>query len=213
MQLEQETVKLRDGTEIVVSEADFPASVKLQRMQKEAREKPLEDAILQSFRVGIYPTLAASSSGEPSLEEAYKLLEGDPEGIDQWYRAVRRLNTDWFDYKELNEKIEKIKFRDGLILTVRDWQLPSIWYRVAKLERDRVEVEDPREQAFAWAIYPKMAGCSDGDVPTEAEAYHWPNKELNKWYELVDKLNPQLFKALKDVKAEAETVKKKEPNE
>ena len=75
MQLEQETVKLRDGTEIVVSEADFPASVKLQRMQKEAREKPLEDAILQSFRVGIYPTLAASSSGEPSLEEAYKLLE------------------------------------------------------------------------------------------------------------------------------------------
>ena len=212
MQLNHETVTFSNGSEIIVSEADFAAAMRLNQLRDEAEKNPVEDALLQSFRVGLYPTLAASLDGKPTTEEAFQMLEADPDGINAWYRAVRRLNPDWFDYKEFDEKVEKIKFRDGLVLTVLDCRLPSVWYRIAKYRHAAQKSEDTRFNSFAWAFYPYLAGCCApaDDVPTCEEAYHFPNTELNKWYAVVDRLNPQLFKALKEVKQDAETLKKKD---
>ena len=212
MQLNSETVKFLDNSEILVTEADFPVSIKLQQMQEDAEKKPIEDAFQQEFNK-LYPTLAACSSGDvPSFEKMFEMLGTSPDDVDNWYRAVRRLNPDWFNFDVLDEKIEKVKFRDGLALTVKDVRLPSVWYRLRKIETEEGKSvsEDPREQAFVWAIYPKLAGCSFGDVPTREEAYHFPGTELNKWYEVVKKLNPQLFKPIEDAIADAKPTKKKE---
>jgi hypothetical protein len=122
------------------------------------------------------------------------------------------LNSDWFNYEELVEKPGKFKFRDGTTLTILDHRLPSVWLSISKLEQVAISTdEDPRQQAFAWAVYPKLAGCSRGQVPTLDEAYHFPSTELNKWYAAVEKVNPNLFEDLK--KVASEELKKKEKNE
>lgn len=67
----------------------------------------------------------------------------------------------------------------------------------------------PREIQKGWFranVYPKLAACSEGDVPSFEEALTIPASELNKWYKAAEYCNPGWFKVfdnlLKQVQSE-----------
>jgi hypothetical protein len=94
MELKRETVKFRDGTKLIVTEANWAASIKLQDLEEQAKATPLEDPISQRFNLLVYPKLAACSSGKvPSMQEGLAMPSVE---LDKWFLAVKRLNPDWF---------------------------------------------------------------------------------------------------------------------
>lgn len=68
----------------------------------------------------------------------------------------------------------------------------------AKVERMRVAavaapVDDADVQLLRELYYPVLAGCTDGDVPTEDEFIDMSILIANEWFDAVDKLNPGLL--------------------
>ena len=102
---------------------------------------------------------------------------------------------------------EKLKFRDGTSLTVNEatWLEDTRLLELEEQGRDKNAAElaaigereltklEQKVQFFRLNIYPKMAACSEGDVPSEEEARRMPSTELNKWYAAAKKVNPDWF--------------------
>lgn len=63
----------------------------------------------------------------------------------------------------------------------------------------KVSSEDFKRQYFKTTIYPKMAACSTGDVPTVEQAMAMPSSEINKWYRAAERVNPEWFAAFKEI--------------
>ena len=110
MILNTEIVTFRDGTKVVVSEATWSISMKLQELEAQAT-KDLEGITLENvsdgiFQTLVYPKLLACSSGDvPTLAQA---LEMPSTELDKWYFAVKRVNPDWFETVEAEvESAEK----------------------------------------------------------------------------------------------------------
>jgi hypothetical protein len=173
---------------------------------------PLEDKRLQYFREEIYPLLFSPASGDvPSLEDAYAMIGTAPDDLDEWYRAVQRLNPGWFQWLQHHDS-ELVKFEDNTSLIVLDGNVPSGFMKIRDLESSiPSNDEDTKAQIFRLVFYPKLAACSTGGVPSVEEARSMPTDQLNLWYEAVNRVNPHWFKALQDLQAEseAETIKKK----
>lgn len=127
---------------------------------------------------------------------------------------------------------EKVEFRNGSSLTVREatWREDTLLMELelSANERNQAEVksqdgqeqirlslEQLRVQFFRLNIYPKLAACSKGDVPTEDDAMVMPATELNKWFAAARRVNPTwfaVFDKLEDPtpdQVKVETAKKK----
>lgn len=106
-------------------------------------------------------------------------------------------------------KREVVEFRDGTKLTVTEanW---AISMRLQELEEQAVKspLEDVSQQTFNLVIYPKLAACSSGDVPSLQEALEMPSTELDKWYFAVKRLNSDWFVTLEQASKEEVTKKK-----
>lgn len=201
-------IALKNGRRIQVSAENWDISMRLLEMQRKAGEDRLPDSRMQLFSERLYPTLAAPAEGDvPTLEEAVKMLDDDPEGLDLWYRAVQRVNPDWFTYTG-HGKAVKIEFSDGSKVTVSDGNAPAAIMRLAELEElARSNPDDNLSiQVFRTGFYPKMAACSSGQVPTEDEARKFPTAELNKWYNAAKQVNPHWFEALEQLSEEAKAL-------
>ena len=232
MKLRTEEVKFKNGKTITITQENWSISMTLSEERRKAIEKPLEDKRLQYFREEIYPLLYSPASGNaPSLEAAYAMIGTAPDDLDEWYRAVQRLNPGWFQwlqhhdsekvvfsiYQDLyivdgNEPKEDLSFEEHTIYVI-DGNVPSGFMKIRDLENSMSRSdEDTKAQIFRLVFYPKLAACSIGDVPSVEEARDaMPTQELNKWYEAVCRVNPHWFKPLQDLQAEseAETLKKK----
>jgi len=109
---------------------------------------------------------------------------------------------------------EVVEFRDGSKLTVTEatW---SIAMHLQELEEqaDKSPLEDLTNQIFNVVIYPKLAACSLGAVPSLQEALEMPSTEIDKWYFAVKRINPDWFTAIQKMseKLEAAANEKKEP--
>lgn len=111
---------------------------------------------------------------------------------------------------ELKCKVEEVIFSDGSCLTVSEENWDTAM-RLSELESEAqaAPLEDPRAQLFHSMFYPKLAACSSGDVPTEVEARQMPSAELDKWYAVVKRLNPQWFAVIDALTKEAQAAEKK----
>ncbi len=102
---------------------------------------------------------------------------------------------------------EKVEFRDGTSLTVSEatWleDTKLLEYEDAARLTNDVELKkaegrtlsriEQKVQFFRLNIYPKLAACSSGDVPSEEEARQMPSSELNRWYAACKRVNPDWF--------------------
>ena len=94
MELKSETIELRDGSKITVTEANWPTDVKLAQLQKEAQDNPRSDPNRQFYAMAIYPKLVACSTGDiPTEEDAFLMPSVEH---DKWYGAASTLNPRWF---------------------------------------------------------------------------------------------------------------------
>lgn len=221
MKLRTEEVKFKDGKTITITQETWSISMRLSEARRKAAENLLDDRRLQYFRDEIYSLLSSPASGDevPSLEKAYAMLKDSPEDLDEWYKAVQRINPGWFEWLQHHDQ-EMVTFIDETSLVVVDANAPSGIMKIRDLENDpgpvdRPLVEGMETEIFKTIFYPKLAACSVGQVPDRLEAQNWPTEELNKWYEAVNRVNPQWFKPLIDLKNEVDqatiAIKKKRP--
>ena len=110
-------------------------------------------------------------------------------------------------------KSEVVELRDGRKITVTEanW---SADVHLSELERaaSKKEEKDPSKQFYIVAVYPKLAACSSGEVPTEEEAFGMPTIEHEKWYAAAKRINPSWFVPMEEAakKLTDEALKKKE---
>ena len=212
MKLRTEEVRLKNGKTIVITEENWDVSMTLSEERRKSLEDPLEDKRLQYFREEIYPLIFAPASGDvPAMNEAYAMVENSPEEINEWYRAVQRINPIWFEWLQHHDS-EQVVFSDESVLYVTDGNIPSGFMRIWDLEHmEPIRDSDTKTQIFQFVFYSKLAACSIGSVPSIDEARLMPTAELDKWYAATNRVNPHWFKAMQDLKTEtdAETLKKK----
>jgi len=106
-------------------------------------------------------------------------------------------------------KSETVEFRDGTKITVTEenWDIGT---RLELMERELRESKGVTPEEYARrSLYNRMAACSSGDVPTEAEARQWPSAELDKWYFAAKRINPGWFAAFDAAVDQAQAQKKK----
>lgn len=89
-----EQVVFSDGSCLTVSQESWDIAMRLEEMERVAREEPLPDVKAQIFREMFYPKLAACSSGDVPTEEEARAMPS--EELDKWYEAVKRVNPKWF---------------------------------------------------------------------------------------------------------------------
>ena len=203
-----------DGRQVVVHEANWDIATEKSAQESQARTDKAKlngsgdpakaklygsgDPALLYFREMIYPYLGPCTSGMvPSVEDAMQLPSAD---LDGWLEVVRVVNSDWLPPTEETE--ESIEFRDGSKLTVLPTTRPSVLMRLQRLElqADQGTPETTvTAETFRLLYYPKMAGCSIGDVPTLEAARDLPESELDKWYGAVRRVNPSLFRPLEQM--------------
>jgi hypothetical protein len=214
---------LLQGLSLVIWESSWETSMARSAMEVEARKQrealsdPKDPAVLDLlfFQEKIYATLAACSTGDvPTVEQAYQL---PPDVWDAWFEAARAVDPDSF----IDERAEPetVTFRDGSSVTVHPAYLPSAMMKVYQLDQEAEQ--GPADEAvsavtFRVLYYPKLAGCSTGDVPTLEQARsEWPTVELDRWYAAARRVNPELFLPLEELalanQQKAEQAQKKRP--
>jgi hypothetical protein len=113
----------------------------------------------------------------------------------------------------MNLNHEVVKFRDGTKLTVTEanW---AVSIRLQELEEQATKnpLEDIKQQTFGLMVYPKLAACSSGKVPTIQEAFEMPSVELDKWFYAAKRMNPDWFPDLQPT-PDAKQKKAKKPIE
>ena len=211
MKLLTEVLTFENKKKLTVSQSNWDISMTLEEEQRKALENPNEDKRLQYFREKIYPVIFSPSSGNvPGLEEAYRMIENAPGDLDKWYLAVQKLNPEWFTWHNHN-LTEEIVFSDKSKLLVVDGNVPTGIMRIRDLEEYAQEnpLDDLKKQVFRMQFYPKLAGCSLGDVPDEETARTMPTAEINRWYEAVNRVNPHWFAGLLELSKEAQAAQLK----
>lgn len=155
------------------------------------------DRLLKFFAKNIYPPLAACTTPMPAVDEAYNFSSID---LDGWFVEVRTLNAGWFDEDELSEEV--VTFSDNKTVTVMS-RRPSVLMKQMQLEYEAeqgVPLENMRRELFRSLYYPKLAGCSFGDVPTSDEARaEMSEEDLQLWYDAAKRHAPELFLAFEQI--------------
>lgn len=169
-------------------------------LEEKARVSPAENKAFQYFAENIYPPLAACTDPMPTLEEAFAM---PPAEWDQWYLLAREKNPSWFDDSPLTE--EAVEFSDGRIITVQSMRPSTLMKReTLDAEAEAGEpLENTRREVFRSIYYPKLAGCSIGNVPEEADARSIMGMEdLQLWYDAAKRQCPSWFVTLEELAAQ-----------
>jgi hypothetical protein len=87
--------------------------------------------------------------------------------------------------------------------------------KLYQLEKESANYQvDDDDLALKNFLYPRMAACSVGDVPTFEQAVDMPLDEMNKWYFAARRCNPGWFMSLEEVaqknKEQSEDEKKRQ---
>ncbi len=215
LQRAQKPYTFTDGRQVVVHEANWDIAAERDRIIEDARQRKSQkgsDQELLYFQEIYYSYLAPCSSGDvPDLGAAFCL---PPDDLDGWYQAVIDTNPSWFLTVDRSFQ-EVVKFRGGLRLTVVSGMRPSSVMRRMhlELEAERVAGEGSLD-IFLWYIYPRLAGCTRGAVPSADELRHeWPESEIYKWTDVARRGTPSWFsspqQAAEQVQAEAAEAEKK----
>jgi hypothetical protein len=203
IQRRQKLITLSRGLVLTVWESSWEISMARTALEEDARKKStnkqgeLSDQLY--FQKLIYAPLAACSTGDvPSMEQAFQLPAED---LDAWFEAAREVDPE--SYTDEHVEPETVVFRDDSRITVLPDYLPSVLMKQRRL--DAAANLGPADEAvtavtFRVLYYPRLAACSIGDVPTMEEARtQWPTAELEKWYQAVKRVNPQLFLPLEEM--------------
>jgi hypothetical protein len=207
-----------NGTSLTIFESSWTVRSLRDRLSEEAPKEAGENKLLAFFAREIYPLLASCSAPIVPLEKAFRL---PPQDLDNWYQAARQVNPTWFDLSELTE--EEVTFSDGRTITVQS-NRPSVMIRRMYLEEQLDQgtpFEAPRDEMFRRHLYPRLAGCSVGDVPTleYAMAELSDERDLPFWYDAAKRQIPAWFQSLEEAAAQAvldakdEQAKKNKPAE
>jgi len=210
MELRTKTIRLMDGKNLVVHEADASYDARMALLVNEANTADHNDKNFLFFWRTYYPILAACANGQiPTPAEAYAL---PADVLDEWYLTVWELNQDILGAtKEARSRV--VEFRDGSSLTAHETlDLPSFTLRIVALENEALNRENvpASEVSFRTYVYPRVAGCSSGNVPSVEEAIKYPRAELAKWSAIVMDLNPKLFQFIMDEAARVSPLADKE---
>lgn len=191
------------GSQIEIWQPSWDMSMELREIEDLARaEKAKQNGSGNPdffyFYEQIYAPLAACSEGDvPTAESAFTL---SPPDLDGWYQVARQVYPRWFESGELTERV--VTFSDGSTLTVLS-KRPSVLLRRFQLEQevDRGEpLESIKKEAFRVNYYPKLAGCSIGDVPTmEVARTQWGEDDLQAWYDGAVQVIPEWFLHLEEI--------------
>lgn len=106
-------------------------------------------------------------------------------------------------------KKKTITFSDGSELTISqaNWDISMRLTHLEDAARDN-PVDDPDQQLFMIAFYPRLAACAEGEVPTEEEARQMPSDDLDLWYATVKEMNPKWFPDTESIEDESKDKKK-----
>lgn len=208
----QKQIKLSNGNSLVVWQANYDMSLDRDTIEQQAREERIKqngsgDKAILFFQEVIFSGLSAFSTGDiPSLHDAFKL---SPDDLDNWHLEIAQLNPGLYIVKEYRQKEIKIGDRSIIVLSNR----PSVMMKRVALE---VEAESKpatgniKKDFFIVSQYPRMAGCSIGDVPTSQEALtDLTIEELDIWYTAAKEMLPAWFETQEEI-SEREVINQKE---
>jgi hypothetical protein len=195
----QKAFTFPNGSSLVVWQANWDISMERNAIEEQARADRARlngsgDPELRYFQEMIDSGLAAASEGDvPALATAFQL---PPEDLDAWHLAVAEVNPTWFTATDYQQEEIQIGERTITVLSLR----PSVLMRRMHLEQ-AASLQTPStnagQETFRAVYYPRLAGCSLGDVPTEAEARtDWSIDELQVWYDAAKRLIPSWFLSL-----------------
>lgn len=203
MDIARKTIKLEDGREISVFESTWEASANRTRIEETARADRLRlngtgDPVFLFFLEVYYSYLGSCSSGSiPSPEEAFSLSDRD---LDHWYRSIVEVNPEGFKKIDFDLTGEVV-FRDGASFRIVSAFLPSVTMKRVRLEEEGLRKEADREKpkdVFSVYVYPLLASCSIGEIPSPEEVKTWPEVEIYKWRDAVEQVNPHLFETAEE---------------
>lgn len=166
-------------------------------LEEQADQSPPADKLLAFFARHIYPSLAVLLDPMPTLDDLYHY---PPQALDALYLDVRRHVPAWFDDAELTE--ESLTFSDGKKITVQS-KRPSVVMKLNCLEQTAQNdkpMDNIRREVFRSVYYPKLAGCSSGQVPTvEYARAEMSMEDLQLWYDAARRQNPDWFISLEEL--------------
>jgi hypothetical protein len=209
----------QDGSQIEIWKPSWDMSMDRSEIEDQARAAKTQangsgDPMLFFFWEEIYAGLAACSTGDvPDVHKAYQLLQDHPEDIDAWFQLARGV-TGWYESGELTEQLVQVNDSTSIkCLSMR----PSVVMRRYALDLE-VDKQEPlpniRKEVFRVTYYPKLAGCSVGDVPSMDEARAgWGEDDLQLWYDGAKAVIPEWFLSLEELAQQnqrrAEVISKK----
>lgn len=129
-----------------------------------------------------------------------------------------KLRSKIVEFKSGGKVIGKVTVRQATLLD--DQRLDDM--ERAAIEQNEVELkalgektispEQFKLQSFRVNLYPKMAACSSGDIPTAEEMlFEMPTSESSKLWQAAIDLNPEWFEIFAEIeKMSADELKKKE---
>lgn len=189
-------ITLSNGLSLVIWQANYDMSLDRETIEQQAQEDRARlngtgDKLLLFFQEIIFSSLSAFSTGSvPSLDEAFKL---PPEDLDKWHLEIANLNPGFYVVREYKEKQIEIGGRKITVLSNR----PSVMLKRVSLEAQAEKepmLDNPKKEFFRVSQYPRLAGCSIGDVPTMQEALtDWTIEELDQWYQSAREVLPAWF--------------------
>ncbi len=192
----QKPYTFSDGRRVIVWEANWDIASVRDHIREEAIAERAKlnghgDPELLFFQEVYYSYLASCSVGDvPNLQEAFRLPAAE---LDGWYQAVMDTNPSWFTETDLSAQ-ETVVFRHGLQVTILSAYRPSVTMRRLHLEAEAERTDPEHKDIFAWYVYPRLAGCSVGDLPTADELRSsWPETEIYTWKDAAQRVNPDWF--------------------
>lgn len=221
MELAKKPFTFSDGRSITVMESTWEASSLRTKIEEKARADKSRlngsgSKVLFYFLETFYSYLASCSSGDvPNENEAFSLSDVD---LDEWNQAVIDVNPEMFLTADRRARGE-VTFRDGSKFEIVSSYLPSVTMKRYRLEMEGLKKEtDPEhpKDVLAVFLYPVLASCSLGSLPTVEELRRWPEAEIYKWRDAVEMINPHLFgntPAQTIAEAKQEEKKSKRPQE
>lgn len=190
-----------NGVSISIWQANWDQSMERSAIEEQARADRARlngtgDPELLFFQENIYAGLAAVSEGAvPPLEMAFKLLAHD---LDDWYMHVQEMNPTWYLVSEFKEIPIKLGDYEFVVQSMR----PSVLMRRMHIETEfgkQPPLPNIKQEVFRIGYYPKLAGCSVGNVPSmEAARTELTETELQSWYDAGKQMIPSWFESLEE---------------